>query len=163
MSFEFGFAKRRYNEDNPSLDPYFFWCGREHYDLYKAFSLLGTPVLVAEDEYMKFYEYEIDVEKLNFIPLLFEQLYDNKHYEKIVKLCLFDDGFVQTYIDSLPIEEKADLRLAFILDHADDTINRICVELFNVFEYGSDIITALYNAYIKMLEDGVKTVWLYGD
>ena len=125
MSFEFGFDKRRYDEKSFGVDPYFFWCGREHYDLYKAFSLLGTPVLVAEDEYMKFYEYEIDVEKLNFILSLFEQLHTNKHYERIVKLCLFDDDFVQTYIDSLPIEEKADLRLAFILDHADDTIDRI--------------------------------------
>jgi len=163
MSFEFGFAKRKYDENSFGIDPYFFWCGREHYDLYKAFSLLGTPILVAEDEYMKFYEYEIGVEKLNFIPSLFEQLHTNKHYEKIVKLCIFDDDFVQTYINSLSVEEKADLRLAFILDHANDTIDRICVELFDAFEYGRDIITALYDAYMKMLEDGVKTVWLYGD
>ena len=166
MSFEFGFAKEKYSNDVSWKDRvyYFSWCGRENYDLFKTLSLLGEPVLVAtEGEYLKYYEYKTDIKKLDFIPKLYKQVHQNKYYEKILKLCMFNDDFVSNYVNSLSMEDKADLRLAFILDNVSPTINNICIKLFDKFECGYCMIDALYDGYMKMIEDGIDTVWIYGD
>ena len=166
MSFDFGFAKEKYSNDVSWKDRvyYFSWCGRENYKLFTMLSLLGESVLVdTEGEYLKYYEYKIDIKKLNFISKLYKQVHQNKYYEKILKLCMFNDDFVNDYVNSLSMEDKADLRLAFILDNASPIVDDICIELFDKFECGYYMIDALYDGYMKMIEDGVDTVWLYGD
>ena len=165
MSFSFGFAKEKYSKDVSWEDRvyYFDWCGRENYELFTMLSLLGESVLVdTEGKYLKYYEYKTDVKKLDFIPKLYRQVHQNKYYEKILKLCMFNDDFVNDYVNSLSIEDKADLRLAFILDNASSIVNNICIELFDKFECGYYMIDALYDGYMKMIEDDIKTVWIYG-
>lgn len=164
MSFEFGIFKENYKEDIPWENRvyYFSWCGRENIEIYRALCTLGTPHISYEDGYYKEYVYEIEVSKFDFIPKLYKQVTENEQYNIIMKLCRFHDNFVDEYIDGLTVREMAELRLAFILDDVDEYTNLICIELFDKFEYGYDMVSALYEAYKKIAADGVKTVWLYG-
>lgn len=164
MSYEFGFDKEKFNEETryTSENNYLNWCGWDMVQIHDLFANFGKPHLIAEDEYKKYYDYEIEVEKLAFIEQLYRQLTANKHYNIILKLCKFDDNFVEDYVDSLSIQEKAELRLAFLLDINDYNIERLCLEFYRKFENGWDMVGALYQAYRNMIKDGVKTVWLYG-
>lgn len=163
MSYEFGFKKNMYqkNEQFDEKDYYFTACGWENTELFKKFSFLGEKVLVEEDDRFKFYEYKINVEKLGFIEKIYEQLSKNEHYNVIMKLCRFNDSFVDQYIEDLSVREMADIRLGFLLEDADYIEDEICIELFNKFEYGHDIIRWLHEGYQRMIKDGIKFVWLY--
>ena len=163
MSYEFGFAKYRSNQgDYSERNIYFFWCGWENVELHNLFAALGKATLVADDEYGKYYDYKIPVEKLAFIEPLYRQVAANEHYNIIMNLCRFNDDFVEEYINDLTVREMAKLKLAFLLDDVDMYVESICVELFDKFEYGYDMVGALYEAYQKMKKDDVEFVWLYG-
>ena len=165
MGYSWGFEKEKYAYNTPWDERvyYFEGCGWENVNLHNLFSYLGKKHLVFEEGYEKVYEYEIEVEKLAFIEQVYRQVTANKNYNIIIKLCYFGDDFVDDYVNALSIKEKAALRIAFLAETDNDTVIEICVELFDKFEYGYDIVGNLYLGYQKMLEDGVKTVWLYGD
>ena len=163
MSFYFGFAKEKYSPEK-ERKIYFEWCGRENYDLYEAFTRLGEPELVIEGEYgNNSYDYKIDVNSLAFIETLYTQLMANQIYTTIIKLCRFEDDFVQKYIDNMSVQEETEYRLSFLVDGADSLIDDIYIELFESTQYGYDIITALYDGYKDMIKDGIQTVWFYGE
>lgn len=165
MSYDYGFNREPYNEDVnwENVTNYFNGCGRDNIHLHDLFACLGTRHLVVADEFSEYYEYEIEVKKLAFIEELYKQVTANKYYNIILKLCRFNDNFVEDYVDNMSIQDKAELRLAFLLDNADYVIGDICLELYDKFEEGYDMISAFYEAYQKMIADGTKTVWLYGD
>lgn len=164
MGYDYGFNKEPYNKNVnwENVTNYFNGCGWDSVHLHDLFACLGIHRLVDADEFGEYYEYEIEVKKLAFIEELYKQVTANKYYNIILKLCRFDDNFVEDYVDNMSIQDKAELRLAFLLDNVDYVIEDICLELYDKFEEGYDIIGGLYHAYQKMLEDGVKTVWLYG-
>lgn len=168
MSYEFGFAKYPYSEDKDfsrsDENVYFFWCGWDTVKIHDCFAnAFGEAILVDEDEMQKYYEYKIKVTDLSFIEKLYHQVTANDNYNIITKLLLFDDGFAEEYINSLSIKEKANLRVAFILDNVDWEIKAIGIELFYKFcEYGYDMLSSLYEAYREMLYDGIEYVYLYG-
>ena len=168
MSYEFGFAKYPYSEDKDfsrsDENVYFFWCGWDTVNIHDYFAnAFGEPILIGEDEIRKYYEYKIKVADLDFIEKIYQQVTANDNYNIITKLLLFDDEFAQEYLNSLSVKEKADLRIAFILDDVDWKILNIGVELFYRFsEDGYDMLGSLYKAYQKMIRDGVEYVYLYG-
>ena len=168
MGYEFGFAKYPYNEDKGFLhsdeNVYFFWCGWDSIKIHDYFAnTFGEAILVDKDETQEYYEYKIKVTDLGFIERIYQQVTANDNYNTMIKLLLFDDDFAQEYFNSLSVKEKADLRVAFILDDVDWKISNISIELFyRFYEDGYDMLGSLYKAYQKMIRDGVEYVYLYG-
>jgi len=161
MGFEFGIAKTAYTENiNWSEDcVYFYWCGWDNVELFKAFANLS------DEKYPSNYEgeYKVALEKLDFIERVYNQLYHDENYAILDTLMEFDDDFIYEYFEKMPIKEKAELRINFLpYGITDNNIRMICTMLYHKFECGYNMIKSLYDAYMQMRKDKVEYVWVYG-
>lgn len=161
MGFEFGFSTRTYDENHEYIkDIFWFWCGWENIDLYKALSELSNEGYICA-----FSDTDIDchipIENLAFIETLYTRLYNNPHYVIYHKLLKLEkDNFAQEYFNNLTIGQKAVFYLCFYFD--DPKIIAFTRLLAEKIEYeGSFIVESLYGAYQKAKIMNLKEVILY--
>lgn len=159
MGFEFGFCK--YSCDDPnrdmSLDNYYWsWCGWENTDFFNAFARLSQKGFIPFGE-----EGTVAVKDLAWIDDLYNQVQTSKHYHMIAQLAKLNWELVGDYLESLSDREMAEFRASFAIDNVSDTVYKIIGYIVREVMNGTMILPMLYEAYWKMLEDGVETVYLY--